>query len=169
MRRSYAHSSAPTERQPRTKRIATHAGREVRSSPSTPATPMVDQNRSFAGPDAGLSGLAGPADEASLWSGLTLPARVAIGAALESSIDLAHNYLGCEHLPLGLLDDPGTGAGRVLHGAGIESAALRRSIVSACADFAQARHTTTKAASGRLDALLRRRDTIERRLNAADL
>ena len=35
--------------------------------------------------------------------GLSLPARMSIASALEASIDLRHNYLGCEHLLLGLI------------------------------------------------------------------
>jgi ATP-dependent Clp protease ATP-binding subunit ClpA len=128
--------------------------------PAAPATPKADEQ----GPSLAVS-----TDEGFSWAELTLPARIAIGGALETSIDLAHNYLGCEHLLLGLLDDTTTGAGRVLQSAGVERAALRRSIVSAVAGFAQARQATTETNVTQLEQILRRLDTIERRLSAADL
>jgi ATP-dependent Clp protease ATP-binding subunit ClpA len=106
---------------------------------------------------------------ASLWTGLTLPSRIAIGAALEASIDLGHNYLGCEHLLLGLLDDPGSGAGQVLHNSGVDKAGIRRAITSAAAGFAQARQDTTRADSAQLSELIQRLEAIERRLTAAHL
>lgn len=112
---------------------------------------------------------ASPPAGASLWTGLTLPSRIAIGAALEASIDLGHNYLGCEHLLLGLLDDPSSGAGQVLHGVGIDKAGMRRAITSAAAGFAQARQATTGADTGKLDEVIQRLEAIERRLTAAHL
>lgn len=104
-----------------------------------------------------------------LWAGLTLPSRIAIAAALEASIDLGHNYLGCEHLLLGLLDDPASGAGQVLHNAGIDKAGIRRAITSAVAGFAQARQDTTAAGTAQLDELTQRLEAIEHRLTAAQL
>ena len=109
------------------------------------------------------------AAEASLWTGLTLPSRIAIGAALEASIDLGHNYLGCEHLLLGLLDDPSSGAGQVLHSAGIDKAGIRRAITSAAAGFAQARQATSGADTAKLDEVIQRLEAIEHRLAAAHL
>jgi ATP-dependent Clp protease ATP-binding subunit ClpA len=106
---------------------------------------------------------------ASLWTGLTLPGRIAIGVVLEASIDLGHNYLGCEHLLLGFLDDPSSGAGQVLHGVGIDKAGMRRAITSAAAGFAQARQAAIGADTATLDELLQRLETIERRLTAAHL
>jgi ATP-dependent Clp protease ATP-binding subunit ClpC len=119
--------------------------------------------------DNAHSDTAAPREGASLWSGLTLPARIAIGAALEASIELGHNYLGCEHLLLGLLSDADTGAGRVLQGTGIDSGGLRRAIVSAAAGFVQARLTTTATDAATLDTLIHRLDAIEQRLTAANL
>jgi ATP-dependent Clp protease ATP-binding subunit ClpC len=101
--------------------------------------------------------------EPSVWSGLTLPSRIAIGAALEASIDLGHNYLGCEHLLLGLLEDPDSGAGQVLRGAGLDKAGVRRSITSAVAGFEQARQAGPVAQ----DQLMQRLDAIEHRLTTA--
>jgi ATP-dependent Clp protease ATP-binding subunit ClpC len=107
--------------------------------------------------------------ETSLWTGLTLASRTAIGAALEASIDLGHNYLGCEHLLVGLLNDPDSGAGRVLHGVGLEPAGVRRAIASAAAGFAQARRAAAGPAAPKLEELIQRLDAIEHRLTAANL
>lgn len=115
------------------------------------------------------SGEASLSAETSLWIGLTLPSRIAIGAALEASIDLGHNYLGCEHLLLGLLDDPSSGAGQVLHSVGIDKAGIRRAITSAAAGFAQAAQDTTGADIVKLDELIQRLEAIEHRLTAAHL
>ena len=115
------------------------------------------------------SGEASLSAETSLWTGLTLPSRIAIGAALEASIDLGHNYLGCEHLLLGLLDDPSSGAGQVLHSVGIDKAGIRRAITSAAAGFAQAAQDTTGANIVKLDELIQRLEAIEHRLTAAHL
>ena len=104
----------------------------------------------------------------SLWSGLTLPARVAIGAALEASIDLGHNYLGCEHLLLGLLGDDTSSAGRVLHEAGLDAATLHSTITSAAAGFAHARLNVPGVDPASLHQILQRLDSIEQRLSAQD-
>jgi ATP-dependent Clp protease ATP-binding subunit ClpC len=113
-------------------------------------------------------------EQAGFWSGLTMPARSAIGAALEAALDLGHNYIGCEHLLLGLLAEEESGAGRVLHAAGLDAAAVRRAITTALAGFAQARQNTTQPTTEPtteplLRQLAQRLDTIERRLTAAGL
>jgi ATP-dependent Clp protease ATP-binding subunit ClpC len=110
-----------------------------------------------------------PRDGASLWSGLTLPARIAVGAALEASIDLGHNYLGCEHLLLGLLNDADTGAGRILRDAGLDSGGVRRAVVAASAGFVLARQTTATTDTTKLDHIIHRLGAVEQRLTAANL
>ena len=109
-----------------------------------------------------------PAAPASLWSGLTLPARVAIGVAVEASIDLGHNYLGCEHLLLGLLDDADSGAGAVLRQAGLDAATLRSTITSASAGFMHARHDVPAVDPATLSQIVQRLDSLERRLSDLD-
>jgi ATP-dependent Clp protease ATP-binding subunit ClpA len=99
----------------------------------------------------------------SIWNGLTLPARAAIASALEAAIDLGHNYLGCEHLLLGLVDDD-SAAGRVLGTFGVEAANARRAVTSALAGFVHARQTSDATTSTKLDEILRRLDAVERRL-----
>lgn len=115
-------------------------------------------------------------DQPTLWTGLTLPARAALGGALQASIDLGHNYLGCEHLLIGIAEEStGSGVGAVLREAGLTSAALKVAVGSATAGFAHAKEAAAPAESGgasvvqALKAVTDRLDGIERRLTAADL
>ncbi|NUP51944.1 MAG: ATP-dependent Clp protease ATP-binding subunit [Catenulispora sp.] len=110
-----------------------------------------------------------PDAPASLWSGLTVPARAAIGAALEASIDLGHNYLGCEHLLLGLLADGDSGAGIVLHEAALDTATVQRAVTTAIAGFVHARRNAPPADASGLAQVLQRLDSIERRLSALEV
>jgi ATP-dependent Clp protease ATP-binding subunit ClpC len=98
---------------------------------------------------------------------LTRPAKDALAATLEASVELGHNYLGCEHLLLGLLHDPDTTAGQVLRGQGIEAAEIRRAVTAAVAGHAHAKQSTPAPAG--LDELLSRLDAIERRLSTAGI
>ena len=113
---------------------------------------------------AGEPGGPSATGDTSLWTGLSLPARMSIASALEASIDLGHNYLGCEHLLLGLLNTQDSQAARVLHSFGIDAASVRRAVTTAIAGFAQARETSTQADPSNLDEILRRLDAVERRL-----
>jgi ATP-dependent Clp protease ATP-binding subunit ClpA len=110
-----------------------------------------------------------PAEAGGPWSGLTLMARTAIASALEASIDLGHNYLGCEHLVVGLAADRSSAAGRALSAAGVDGAAMRRAIASAAAGITHARPAGAIAGADKLDAVLTRLEAIERRLSAASL
>ncbi|MGQ4513417.1 Clp protease N-terminal domain-containing protein [Streptomyces sp. DW26H14] len=112
----------------------------------------------------------------SLWAGLTVPARAAIGGALQASMDLGHNYLGCEHLLIGIADErTGSGVGAVLREAGLTSAALKVAVNSAMTGFAHARQssgragTADQATAQALKAVTDRLEGIEQRLTAADL
>jgi len=109
----------------------------------------------------------GSASQTSWWGALTVPARLTLAAALEAAIDLGHNYLGCEHLLVGLVDHEESGAGRVLQNFGVERANLRRAVTSALAGFVQARSTSTGASTTNLDDIIRRLDAIEARLATA--
>jgi hypothetical protein len=107
--------------------------------------------------------------DASLWTGLSLPARMSIAAALEASIDLGHNYLGCEHLLLGLLDIPDSEAARVLHSFGVDEASARRAVTSAISGFTHAWETSATADTSKLDEIVHRLDAVERRLGSAGI
>jgi ATP-dependent Clp protease ATP-binding subunit ClpA len=109
-----------------------------------------------------------PADdvgEDSLSWNLTRPAWNAMAAAMEAAIGFGHNYIGCEHLLVGLVADPDSQAGRVLGDHGVDSADLRRALTSAVAGFAHGRQAADSTA-GQLDEIVRRLDGIEQRLTS---
>ena len=51
--------------------------------------------------------------------------RTALGKALSEAIGLGHNYIGTEHLLLGILNDPDTEASQALAAAGVTIDAAR--------------------------------------------
>jgi ATP-dependent Clp protease ATP-binding subunit ClpC len=104
-----------------------------------------------------------------LWSGLTLPARSALATALEATIELGHNYLGCEHLVVGLAADASSDAGRALSAVGVDHAAVLRAIASAAAGITQVRRGEATTQADKLDVVLTRLEAIERRLEAGNL
>lgn len=106
---------------------------------------------------------------AALWSGLTLPARSALASALEASIELGHNYLGCEHVVVGLAADATADAGRALSAVGVDNTAVLRAIASAAAGITQVRRTEAVVETDKLDVVLTRLAAIERRLEAGNL
>jgi ATP-dependent Clp protease ATP-binding subunit ClpA len=110
-----------------------------------------------------------PASPGSGWSSVSLPARSALATALEASIQLGHNYLGCEHLVVGLAADASSAAGQALNASGVDSAAVRRAIASAAAGITQVRQAEAGAEVDKLDVVLNRLEAIERRLSAANL
>jgi hypothetical protein len=61
-------------------------------------------------------------------------ARRALGKAMSEALDLGHNYLGTEHLLLGILHDPQTVPGRVLLDAGISLENARSTVQDIIAD-----------------------------------
>ncbi|MBO0715692.1 MAG: hypothetical protein J2P59_13110, partial [Acidimicrobiales bacterium] len=106
----------------------------------------------------------GDAPGASLWAALSLPARQAAAATLEAAIEAGHNYLGGEHLLLGLLRTDDGGAARVLRSAGVDDSSVRRAVTTAGAGFAHARETEGHTAGELTSEILHRLEAVERRL-----
>jgi ATP-dependent Clp protease ATP-binding subunit ClpA len=106
--------------------------------------------------------------EAPVWDGLTAPARLVIAAALEAALDLGHNYIGCEHVLLGLVGQDDSGTAGLLRRAGADQASLRQAITTASAGFVHARQAAPTLAV-RLDDVVRRLEEIEGRLAAGGL
>jgi|SRR5581483_5159812 len=75
---------------------------------------------------------------------------------------LGHNYVGCEHLLLGLLSTEDGLASQVLRRMGLEVRTTRRAVVTALLGVVHQRQN--EAQSG-IDEVLRRLDAIERRLD----
>jgi ATP-dependent Clp protease ATP-binding subunit ClpA len=113
-----------------------------------------------------------------------LPARRMTGTAVASlqqalveSLSLGHNYIGCEHLLLGLVAEPDGAAGRVLRAAGADQRATRRSVVAALSGYvhlqaqmqpapAPAADAVSAAVQRELGPVTQRLDRIEERLDA---
>jgi ATP-dependent Clp protease ATP-binding subunit ClpC len=75
---------------------------------------------------------------------------------------LGHNYVGCEHLLLGLLSTEDGLASQVLRRMGLEVRTTRRAVVTALVGYVQARENPPPQPG--MDEILRRLDAIERRL-----
>src|SRR5215472_281226 len=99
------------------------------------------------------------------WRNLSWPAWNAMAAAMEAAIDFGHNYVGREHLLVGLLADPDGQAGQVLRGHGVDPASLRRALTSAMAGYAHGRRAGGSVAE-QLDEIVHRLAGIEQRLTA---
>ncbi|MCU1430676.1 MAG: ATPase with chaperone ATP-binding subunit-like protein [Actinomycetia bacterium] len=103
---------------------------------------------------------------------MTPLARRAFDIASEEALRLGHNYLGCEHLLLGLLGEDEGIAGRVLRSMGIDRTVTRRAVVTALSGFVVGRNqasatpsaTTTTNVEPLLRDVLDRLERLERRL-----
>jgi ATP-dependent Clp protease ATP-binding subunit ClpA len=73
------------------------------------------------------------------------PAGNALELAVTEAIALGHNYVGCEHLLIGLVAEPDGAAGPLLRSRGIELKAVRRSVAAAVAGYAHLRNTLQSA------------------------
>ncbi|WP_433203635.1 Clp protease N-terminal domain-containing protein [Dactylosporangium sp. CS-047395] len=78
-------------------------------------------------------------DDTPGWSG---PAAAALELTLAEATLLGHNYVGGEHLLLGLLAEPDGFAGRTLRSHGADLPAARAAVTTALAGFAHARATS---------------------------
>ncbi|MFC4113796.1 Clp protease N-terminal domain-containing protein [Nonomuraea zeae] len=70
------------------------------------------------------------------------PAANALEFAVTEATSLGHNYVGCEHLLLGLVAEPDGRAGQVLRGLGAEPRLTRRAVVAALAGYVHLRAQT---------------------------
>jgi len=120
---------------------------------------QADLTEQVVAPDAGGPGAdPGPGPE------LTRPAWRAVAAALEVAIELGHNYLGCEHLVLGLVAETGSAAGHVLRDLGADPAAARKALASILAGYVHGRQADTPAETEALGEIMRRLDALEARV-----
>lgn len=119
------------------------------------------------GGESAPADLGNPPVPKSVWPALTQEAREAIAAALEASVELGHNYLGCEHLLLGLLGGSGAAA-QILTDLGAGAAGTRRAVaaVVAGAGAGGSGRGAASATEARLDEITRRLEAVERQLGA---
>jgi ATP-dependent Clp protease ATP-binding subunit ClpA len=75
---------------------------------------------------------------------ISASAQTALQLAATEATSLGHNYIGSEHLLLGMVAEPDGIAGEVLRAAGVELRQVRRSVVAALAGY---RHLQANAAS----------------------
>jgi ATP-dependent Clp protease ATP-binding subunit ClpC len=94
---------------------------------------------------------------------MTMPARAACAIALEAVIDLGHNYVGCEHLLIGLIECDGSGA-ELLRQHGVRAEAVRQALNGAIAGIANERRSSASRDEDAFGGLARRIEAIERQL-----
>jgi len=97
----------------------------------------------------------------------TVLAKAALEATAKEALTLGHNYIGCEHLLLGLLATEEGVASQVLRRVGLELRTTKRAVVTALVGFLHAEAAARSSSPGPDDALeeIRRRlDAIEARL-----
>ncbi|SDD35901.1 Clp protease N-terminal domain-containing protein [Actinokineospora iranica] len=78
----------------------------------------------------------GRAGDATRFSG---PAANAVELAVTEAISLGHNYVGCEHLLLGLVGEPEGTAGSVLRSLGVDLRSTRRTVEAALSGYTHLR------------------------------
>jgi ATP-dependent Clp protease ATP-binding subunit ClpA len=95
-------------------------------------------------------------------------AKAVLEHAASESLSLGHNYIGCEHLLLGLVAVEDGLASQVLRRMGVELRTTRRAVTATLSEYVRAREQAVPAApAGLAEAtaeILRRLQTIEDRL-----
>jgi Clp amino terminal domain, pathogenicity island component len=77
------------------------------------------------------------ADDARLLTGYTARARASVARAREEAREMGHNYVGTEHLLLGVLADPDSLSVRVLAELGVPTDELRQAVIEAAVPRSQ--------------------------------
>jgi ATP-dependent Clp protease ATP-binding subunit ClpA/post-segregation antitoxin (ccd killing protein) len=88
----------------------------------------------------------------------------ALELTVVEALTLGHNYVGCEHLLIGLVAEPDGTAGQVLRGMGVEARSARQAVSAALAGYQQANQAgdvITVAVGKALEPVLRRLDRLE--------
>ena len=83
------------------------------------------------------------------------PAANALEMLIAEATGLGHNYVGCEHLLIGLAAEPDGIAGRVLREAGADAKTVRRTVAAALGGYAHLRATKPPAGAEELTAVVR--------------
>jgi ATP-dependent Clp protease ATP-binding subunit ClpC len=94
-----------------------------------------------------MSGVTGPEPGEPSFS---TPAATAIELAVGEATALGHNYVGCEHLLIGLAAEPDGAAGQALRAAGADAKAVRRAVAAALAGYS---HLRAQAAASPMESL----------------
>jgi ATP-dependent Clp protease ATP-binding subunit ClpC len=94
-------------------------------------------------------------------------AKKALQLAVQEAAGLGHNYVGCEHLLLGVLAAEDALGSKVLRRMGMELRTTRRAVTTALAGFVHAQEAQKAAPQvpqATLEEIIRRLDAIEQRL-----
>jgi ATP-dependent Clp protease ATP-binding subunit ClpA len=83
------------------------------------------------------------------------PATNALELTVGEATGLGHNYVGCEHLLIGLAAEPDGAAGRALRAAGADVKAVRRAVSAALAGYRHLREQTSPAGPDTLRTAIR--------------
>jgi ATP-dependent Clp protease ATP-binding subunit ClpC len=67
------------------------------------------------------------------------PAATVMELTVGEAIGLGHNYVGCEHLLIGLAAEPGGAAGTLLRSRGVDGRGTRRAVAAAVAGYGHLR------------------------------
>ncbi|HEX5188219.1 MAG TPA: Clp protease N-terminal domain-containing protein [Streptosporangiaceae bacterium] len=92
--------------------------------------------------------------------------RGALAAAVDAAVGLGHNYVGSEHLLLGLKANPDTVAARALHQHRVQAVDVRRALLSALAGFTRGRQAGALMPADQIEDLARRVAAVNERLAA---
>jgi len=94
----------------------------------------------------------------------------ALELTVVEAVSLGHNYVGCEHLLLGLVAEPDGTAGRVLRGLGADQRSVRQAVSAALAGYVHLQanqagggpaNLVAAAVGQALEPVLRRLDRLE--------
>jgi ATP-dependent Clp protease ATP-binding subunit ClpC len=105
------------------------------ASPADPAQAAASSASSSPPPDAASAGLPAPDGDLRFSS----QAAAALELAVTEAISFSHNYVGCEHLLLGLIAEPDGAGGRILRSLGAEMRLTRRAVGAAIAGYVHLR------------------------------
>jgi ATP-dependent Clp protease ATP-binding subunit ClpA len=83
------------------------------------------------------------------------PAAGALEMPIAEATALGHNYVGCEHLLIGLAAEPDGIAGKVLREAGADAKAVRRAVAAATSGYAHLRASKPPVGPDQLLSLVR--------------
>ena len=125
----------------------------------------VDALRELSATSSAEESVAGSETADTLFARMTMAARDACAAALESVIELGHNYVGCEHLLMGLVASDGQ-AGEILREQGLQIETLRQALNGAIAGVVHERRTSATRDLDAFGDLARRIEAVERQLAA---
>jgi len=128
----------------------------LRSMEVDPAVVLTEVTRSAPEPGSDAAGKAGR---------MSTTAAGALELAVTEALSLGHNYVGCEHLLLGLVAEPNGTGGQVLRGLGVESRAARHAVGAALAGYVHLRANQAKQQpEALLEPILRRLDALEKKV-----